>query len=131
VKDGWNYPGDAFRRDPDGYFYYQSRTDDMIISAGYNISGLEVESALLTHSAVAECGVVGAPDEERGMRVKAFVVLKPDHAEDDPTALTKALQDYVKATIAPFKYPREIVFVQTLPRTETGKLQRFRLRETL
>lgn len=131
VKDGWNYPGDAFRRDPDGYFYYQSRTDDMIISAGYNISGLEVESALLTHPAVAECGVVGAPDEERGMRVKAFVVLKPDHAEDDPTALTKALQDYVKATIAPFKYPREIVFVQTLPRTETGKLQRFRLRETL
>jgi 2-aminobenzoate-CoA ligase len=131
VKDGWNYPGDAFRRDADGYFYYQSRTDDMIISAGYNISGLEVESVLLTHPAVAECGVVGAPDEERGMRVKAFVVLKPDHAEHDPVALTKALQDYVKATIAPYKYPREIVFVQTLPRTETGKLQRFRLRETL
>jgi len=133
VKDGWNYPGDAFRRDAEGYFYYQSRTDDMIISAGYNISGLEVESVLLTHPAVAECGVVGAPDEERGMRVKAFVVVKPDYVhqvDQDPTALAKALQDYVKATIAPYKYPREVVFVQTLPRTETGKLQRFRLRET-
>ncbi|MFZ9314779.1 MAG: AMP-binding protein [Burkholderiaceae bacterium] len=130
VKDGWNYPGDAFRRDAEGYFYYQSRTDDMIISAGYNISGLEVESVLLTHPAVAECGVVGAPDEERGMRVKAFVVVKPDHRDHDPVALTRDLQDYVKATIAPYKYPREIVFVQTLPRTETGKLQRFRLRET-
>lgn len=130
VKDGWNYPGDAFRRDADGYFYYQSRTDDMIISAGYNISGLEVESVLLTHPAVAECGVVGASDEERGMRVKAFVVVKPDHREHDPVALTKDLQDYVKANIAPYKYPREIVFVQTLPRTETGKLQRFRLRDS-
>ena len=134
VKDGWNYPGDAFRRDAEGYFYYQSRTDDMIISAGYNISGLEVESVLLTHPAVAECGVVGAPDEERGMRVKAFVVVKPEYlthqADQDPAVLAKALQDYVKATIAPYKYPREIVFVQTLPRTETGKLQRFRLRET-
>jgi 2-aminobenzoate-CoA ligase len=130
VKDGWNYPGDAFRRDADGYFYYQSRTDDMIISAGYNISGLEVESVLLTHAAVAECGVIGVADEERGMRVKAFVVVKPDHREHDPAALTKTLQDYVKATIAPYKYPREIVFVQTLPRTETGKLQRFRLRES-
>ena len=133
VKDGWNYPGDAFRRDAEGYFYYQSRTDDMIISAGYNISGLEVESVLLTHPAVAECGVVGAPDEERGMRVKAFVVVKPEvlHQVDQaPAALAKTLQDYVKATIAPYKYPREVVFVQTLPRTETGKLQRFRLRET-
>jgi 2-aminobenzoate-CoA ligase len=106
----------------------------MIISAGYNISGLEVESVLLTHPAVAECGVVGAPDEERGMRVKAFVVVKPEYlahqADQDPAVLAKALQDYVKATIAPYKYPREIVFVQTLPRTETGKLQRFRLRET-
>jgi len=134
VKDGWNYPGDAFRRDAEGYFYYQSRTDDMIISAGYNISGLEVESVLLTHQAVAECGVVGAPDEERGMRVKAFVVVKPEYlqhqGEQDAAALAKALQDYVKATIAPYKYPREIVFVQTLPRTETGKLQRFRLRDS-
>ena len=134
VKDGWNYPGDAFRRDAEGYFYYQSRTDDMIISAGYNISGLEVESVLLTHQAVAECGVVGAPDEERGMRVKAFVVVKPEYLQDqgeqDTAALAKALQDYVKATIAPYKYPREIVFVQTLPRTETGKLQRFRLRDS-
>jgi 2-aminobenzoate-CoA ligase len=99
----------------------------MIITAGYNVGGPEVEDALLKHPAVAECGVIGKPDDERGMIVKAFVVLKPGHAADD--AMTKALQDHVKATIAPFKYPREVQFVPSLPRTETGKLQRFKLRE--
>jgi 2-aminobenzoate-CoA ligase len=112
--------------DADGYFYYQARTDDMIISAGYNIAGPEVESALLTHDAVAECGVVGVPDAARGMIVKAYVVLKPGHHPGD--ALAKALQEYVKATIAPYKYPRAVEFVSSLPRTETGKLQRFKLR---
>jgi 2-aminobenzoate-CoA ligase len=127
VKDGWNYPGDAFTQDADGYFFYQARADDMIISAGYNIGGPEVEDALLRHPAVAECGVIGKPDDERGMIVKAFVVLKPGHTGD--AALAKALQDHVKSSIAPYKYPREIDFVASLPRTETGKLQRFRLRE--
>ncbi len=127
VKDGWNYPGDAFTQDADGYFFYQARADDMIITAGYNVGGPEVEDALLRHPAVAECGVVGKPDEERGMIVKAYCVLKPGHAGD--TAMVKLLQDHVKATIAPFKYPREIEFVNQLPRTETGKLQRFRLRQ--
>lgn len=127
VKDGWNYPGDAFTQDEDGYFFYQARADDMIITAGYNVGGPEVEDALLKHPAVAECGVVGKPDDERGMIVKAFCVLKPGQTGD--AALVKALQDHVKATIAPFKYPREIEFVAQLPRTETGKLQRFRLRE--
>jgi len=127
VKDGWNYPGDAFTQDADGYFFYQARADDMIITAGYNVGGPEVEDALLRHPAVAECGVVGKPDEERGMIVKAFCVLKPGYSGD--AAMTKALQDHVKASIAPFKYPREIEFVTGLPRTETGKLQRFRLRQ--
>lgn len=127
VKDGWNYPGDAFLQDADGYFFYQARADDMIITAGYNVGGPEVEDALLKHPAVAECGVVGQPDEERGMIVKAFCVLKPGHQGD--AAMVKALQEHVKATIAPFKYPREIEFVASLPRTETGKLQRFRLRQ--
>lgn len=127
VKDGWNYPGDAFTQDADGYFFYQARADDMIITAGYNVGGPEVEDALLRHPAVAECGVVGKPDEERGMIVKAYCVLKPGHMGD--AAMVKALQDHVKATIAPFKYPREIEFVNQLPRTETGKLQRFRLRQ--
>lgn len=127
VRDGWNYPGDAFLQDDDGYFFYQARADDMIITAGYNIGGPEVEDALLKHPAVAECGVIGKPDEERGMIVKAFCVLKPGHTGD--AAMVKALQDHVKATIAPFKYPREIEFVAALPRTETGKLQRFRLRQ--
>ncbi|RYF13841.1 MAG: 2-aminobenzoate-CoA ligase [Comamonadaceae bacterium] len=127
VKGGWNYPGDAFMQDADGYFFYQARADDMIITAGYNVGGPEVEDALLKHPAVAECGVIGKPDEERGMIVKAFCVLKPGHAAD--AAMVKTLQDHVKATIAPFKYPREIEFVAALPRTETGKLQRFRLRE--
>jgi 2-aminobenzoate-CoA ligase len=128
VKDGWNYPGDAFLQDEDGYFVYQARADDMIITAGYNVGGPEVEDALLKHPAVAECGVIGKPDEERGMIVKAFCVLKPGQSAD--AAMVKVLQDHVKATIAPFKYPREIEFVSALPRTETGKLQRFKLRAT-
>jgi 2-aminobenzoate-CoA ligase len=127
VKNGWNYPGDSFVQDDDGYFFYQARADDMIITAGYNVGGPEVEDALLKHPAVAECGVIGKPDNDRGMIVKAFCVLKPGHEGD--AALVKALQDHVKATIAPFKYPREIEFVPTLPRTETGKLQRFKLRQ--
>ena len=126
VKAGWNYPGDAFLQDADGYFFYQARTDDMIITAGYNVGAPEVEDALLKHPAVLECAVVGKPDAERGMLVKAFVVLRPGHAGD--AAMVKALQDHVKAAIAPFKYPREIDFVASLPRTETGKLQRFKLR---
>jgi 2-aminobenzoate-CoA ligase len=127
VKDGWNYPGDAFMQDADGYFFFQARADDMIITAGYNVGGPEVEDALLRHPAVAECGVIGEPDAERGMVVKAFVVLKPGHEAGEAT--TKILQDHVKATLAPFKYPRKVEFVSSLPRTETGKLQRFRLRQ--
>ncbi|WP_309677868.1 AMP-binding protein [Polaromonas sp.] len=127
VKGGWNYPGDAFMQDADGYFFYQARDDDMIITAGYNVAGPEVEDALLKHPAVAECGVVGLPDAERGMVVKAFVVLKPDQTGNSD--MVKALQDHVKATLAPFKYPRQIEFLAKLPRTETGKLQRFKLRQ--
>ena len=127
VQNGWNVTGDAYSMDKDGYFHYQARTDDMIISAGYNIAGPEVETALLTHEAVAECGVVGVPDAARGMIVKAYVVLKPGHRDD--AAMAKALQEYVKATIAPYKYPRAVEFVTALPRTETGKLQRFKLRD--
>ena len=127
VQAGWNLPGDTFVMDPDGYFSYQARNDDMIISAGYNIAGPEVEGALLQHPAVAECGVVGMADEERGQIVQAFVVLKPGHSGD--AAMVKALQEHVKQAIAPFKYPRKVVFVDALPRTETGKLQRFKLRQ--
>ncbi len=127
VKDGWNYPGDAFIQDADGYLFYQSRDDDMIITSGYNVGGPEVEDALLKHPAVAECAVIGVPNAERGMVVKAFCVLKPGQTGD--SALVTALQDHVKAEIAPYKYPREIEFVTSLPRTETGKLQRFRLRQ--
>ncbi len=126
VKDGWNYPGDAFVQDEDGYFIYQARTDDMIVTAGYNVAGPEVEAALLQHPAVAECGVVGQPDSERGMIIVAYVVLKSGQAADD--AQIKALQDHVKHTLAPYKYPRVVRFVPSLPRTETGKLQRFALR---
>ena len=126
VKRGWNLPGDAFVMDADGYFFYQARTDDMIVSAGYNIAGPEVESVLLSHDAVAECGVVGSPDDERGQIVKAFVVLAPGHAPSH--ALVIDLQNFVKQKVAPYKYPRQIEFVDVLPRTETGKLQRFRLR---
>ncbi len=128
VKDGWNYPGDAFIQDPDNYFFYQARDDDMIITAGYNVGAPEVEDALLNHPAVAECGVVGLPDEERGMVIKAFIVLKPDYPATPETC--KMLQEHVKATLAPFKYPRQVAFVSQLPRTETGKLQRFKLRQT-
>jgi 2-aminobenzoate-CoA ligase len=127
VQNAWNYTGDAYLRDEDGYYVYQARTDDMIVSAGYNIAGPEVESALLLHPAVAECGVVGLPDEARGQIVSAFVVLKPGHASD--AAMTRALQDFVKQTIAPYKYPRAIRYLDALPRTETGKLQRFRLKQ--
>lgn len=126
VKDGWNHPGDAFIEDADGYFFYQARADDMIITSGYNVGGPEVEDALLRHASVAECAVIGLPDEERGMIVKAVVVLKPGHEACEATA--KALQDHVKSTLAPFKYPRKVEFVASLPRTETGKLQRFKLR---
>ncbi len=127
VQDGWNYPGDSFSQDEDGYFWYQARTDDMIVSSGYNIAAAEIENVLLEHAAVQECGVVGMPDEERGQRITAYVVLRPGYAGAD--ALAKELQDYVKSQIAPYKYPRVVRFVGSLPRTETGKLQRFRLRE--
>ncbi len=127
VIDGWNVTGDTYIRDADGYFWYQARSDDMIVSAGYNIAGPEVEGTMLAHPAVAECGVVGAPDPDRGRIVKAYVVLKPGVTGD--AALVKTLQDYIKAELAPYKYPRAIEFVTTLPRTETGKLQRFALRE--
>ena len=128
VSDGWNLTGDSYKRDAEGYFWYQARTDDMIISSGYNISGPEVESVLLEHPAVLECGVVGVPDEERGQIVKAYVVLRPDGPAAGPET-TKLLQDFVKSQIAPYKYPRAIEFLDALPRTATGKLQRFRLRE--
>jgi len=126
VQNGWNITGDAYAMDEDGYFFYQARTDDMIISAGYNIAGPEVEGALLAHPAVAECGVIGAPDAERGTIVKAYVVLKPGFARS--AELVAQLQEHVKKAIAPYKYPRAIEFRDALPRTETGKLQRFKLR---
>ncbi|CAG2137599.1 AMP-binding protein [Cupriavidus numazuensis] len=127
VKAGWNLPGDTFVMDEDGYYFYQARSDDMIISAGYNIAGPEVEGTLMQHKDVAECGVVGAPDAERGQVVTAYVVLREGVEASEATRA--ALQDYVKREIAPYKYPRRIVFVPALPRTETGKLQRFRLRQ--
>jgi 2-aminobenzoate-CoA ligase len=127
VQGGWNFPGDAFLQDETGYFIYQARTDDMIITAGYNVAGPEVEAALLQHPAVAECGVVGKADDERGMIILAYVVLKPGQAADADQV--KTLQDHVKHTLAPYKYPREVRFVSSLPRTETGKLQRFALRK--
>ncbi|MBS0446851.1 MAG: AMP-binding protein [Proteobacteria bacterium] len=126
VQDGWNLTGDAYLVDEDGYYVYQARTDDMIVSGGYNIGGPEVEAVLLLHPKVAECGVVGAPHAERGQIVKAYVVLRAGHAPGDE--LVRELQDFVKAQIAPYKYPRAIEFRDALPRTETGKLQRFVLR---
>ncbi|MBC5809897.1 MAG: benzoate-CoA ligase family protein [Candidatus Eremiobacteraeota bacterium] len=126
VQNGWNVTGDAYLMDEDGYYWYQARTDDMIVSSGYNIAGPEVEDALLVHEAVEECAVVGAPDDERGTIVKAFVVLRDGFARDAATVRT--LQDHAKTAIAPYKYPRAIEFVDALPRTETGKLQRFKLR---
>jgi 2-aminobenzoate-CoA ligase len=127
VCNGWNLSGDAYQVDADGYYWYQARLDDMIISAGYNIAGPEVEDVLLQHPAVAECGVVGAPDPERGQVVLAYVVLRA--GEEGTPGMAKALQDHVKQTLAPYKYPRRIEFRTSLPRTETGKLQRFKLRQ--
>jgi 2-aminobenzoate-CoA ligase len=127
VHDGWNLTGDAYLVDSDGHFHYQARTDDMIISAGYNIAGPEVETVLLEHPKVLEAAVIGAPDAERGMIVKAFVVLRDRTQANDATV--KELQDHVKATIAPYKYPRAVVFRDQLPKTGTGKLQRFVLRD--
>ena len=127
VVDGWNLTGDAFRRDEDGYFWHVARTDDMIVSAGYNIAGPEVEAALLRHPAVAECAVVAAPDGFRGQIVYAFVVLRQGRVGND--ALAAELQDFVKAEIAPYKYPRAVAFIDAMPLTATGKVQRFKLRE--
>lgn len=126
VQGGWNVTGDTYRIDAKGYFHYVARSDDMIVSSGYNIAAPEVENALLSHCAVAECAVVGVPDTNRGMIVKAFVVCA---AGEGDAALAKALQDHVKASIAPYKYPRAVEFVPALPKTLTGKVQRYRLRE--
>ena len=127
VQHGWNFPGDAVWQDADGYFFYQSRADDMIVSSGYNIGAPEVEDAMLLHPAVAECAVIGMPDEQRGMLVAAFCVLK--HNYHPSASLVKELQDHVKQLLAPYKYPRRIDFVDSLPRTATGKLQRYKLRD--
>jgi 2-aminobenzoate-CoA ligase len=127
VQDGWNLTGDSFWQDDEGYFHFAARSDDMIVSAGYNIAGPEVEAALLSHPAVLECAVIGAADEDRGQIVEAHVVLAPGTPRE--AALVKVLQDHVKAVIAPYKYPRRIAFVDTLPKTATGKIQRFRLRD--
>ncbi|MGW6983056.1 AMP-binding protein [Streptomyces sp. NPDC054932] len=126
VRNGWNITGDTYVRDADGYFWYVARSDDMIVSSGYNIAGPEVEKALAIHPYVEECGVVGAPDDKRGMVVKAYVVLRPGVASD--AATVKELQDHVKRTVAPYKYPRAVEFVSDLPRTSNGKLQRAELR---
>ncbi|MCY1227432.1 Long-chain-fatty-acid--CoA ligase [compost metagenome] len=126
VRDGWNLTGDAFYQDEDGFFHFAARSDDMIVTAGYNIAGPEVEAALISHPEVAECAVVGAPDAERGQIVEAYVVLISGVSADDATI--KRLQDHVKATIAPYKYPRSVKFLESLPKTATGKIQRFRLR---
>ena len=128
VQHGWNVTGDVYVRDADGYFRYQARADDIIVSSGYNIAAPEVENALLAHAAVAECAVVGVSDDARGMVVKAFVVLREPAAASD--GLATELQDHVKATIAPYKYPRQVEFVAELPKTTTGKLQRFRLKDS-
>jgi 2-aminobenzoate-CoA ligase len=127
VQNGWNISGDAFMRDAEGYFHFAARNDDMIISSGYNIAGPEVEAALLSHPSVLECAVIGVPDDERGMIVQAHVVAKTGVLVSDD--LAKQLQDHVKATIAPYKFPRSVLFVPELPKTESGKIQRFRLRK--
>ncbi len=126
VRDGWNLTGDSFVQDESGFFHFAARSDDMIISSGYNIAGPEVEAALLSHPDVKECAVIGVPDEDRGQIIQAHIVLKDGVAGDADTA--KRLQDHVKATIAPFKYPRSVKFTDALPKTQTGKIQRFRLR---
>jgi 2-aminobenzoate-CoA ligase len=127
VRDGWNLTGDSFWQDEEGRFHFAARSDDMIISSGYNIAGPEVEAALIAHADVLECAVIGAPDEERGQIVEAHVVLMEGVAADEKTV--KRLQDHVKAVIAPYKYPRSVRFLTELPKTQTGKVQRFRLRE--
>ena len=127
VLDGWNITGDSFSMDDKGYLYFAARNDDMIISGGYNIAGPEVESALLAHELVSECAVVGADDAERGSIVQAHVVLKEGADESEITV--SSLQDHVKATIAPYKYPRSIVFCDSLPKTATGKIQRYLLKK--
>ncbi len=127
VRDGWNLTGDSFWQDEDGRFHFAARSDDMIVSAGYNIAGPEVEAALLSHPSVLECAVIGAADGERGQVVEAHVVLAAGQTADD--RMVKTLQDHVKATIAPYKYPRRVVFTDALPKTQTGKIQRFRLRQ--
>jgi 2-aminobenzoate-CoA ligase len=126
VQQGWNVTGDTYLMDADGYFWYQARSDDMIISAGYNIAGPEVEAMLLAYEAVSECAMIGLPDEARGQVVAAFVVLKPDVLPDEATAMR--LQDHVNANIAPYKYPRTVRFLEALPKTQTGKIQRFQLK---
>jgi 2-aminobenzoate-CoA ligase len=128
VRDGWNITGDSFVQDDEGYFHFAARNDDMIVSAGYNIAGPEVEAALLAHPQVAECAVIGVADPERGQIVQAHVVLAQGVPAGAETA--KRLQDHVKATIAPYKYPRSVIFTDALPKTATGKIQRFALRES-
>jgi 2-aminobenzoate-CoA ligase len=129
VQNGWNITGDIFKKDEDGYFWFVARGDDMIISSGYNIAAIEVESVLLTHDDVAECAVVGLPDENRGMLVCAYIVLKdPAKASDE---MTKSIQQWFKEVAAPYKYPREIRYVDVLPKTETGKIQRFKLKNPI
>jgi 2-aminobenzoate-CoA ligase len=127
VVNGWNVTGDTYTVDEDGYYWFKARADDIIVSSGYNIAGPEVEDALLMHDAVAECAVVGAPDMDRGQIVRAFVVLKQGHAASE--TLSRELQEFVKETVAPYKYPRAVEFVDSLPKTQTGKVQRFKLRE--
>jgi 2-aminobenzoate-CoA ligase len=127
VVQGWNVTGDRYYVDEDGYFWFQARADDMIVSAGYNIAGPEVEAVLLAHAAVRECAVVASPDPVRGHVVKAYIVVSETHTATP--ALVRELQDFVKASIAPYKYPRAVEFVDALPKTQTGKVQRFVLRE--
>jgi 2-aminobenzoate-CoA ligase len=126
VRGGWNLTGDSFWQDEEGYFHFAARSDDMIVSAGYNIAGPEVEAALLSHAEVVECAVIGASDEERGEIVQAHVVLT--RGVERSLEMVKRLQDHVKATIAPYKYPRSIVFIDALPKTATPKIQRFKLK---
>ena len=125
VVDGWNVTGDICRYDEDGYIWYVSRSDDMIISGGYNIAGPDVEAALMQHEAVLECAVVGAPDADRGQVVTAYIVLRKGYEKSD--AMIQAIQQHVKSTIAPYKYPRAIVWIEALPKTQTGKIQRYKL----
>jgi 2-aminobenzoate-CoA ligase len=127
VRDGWNITGDRYRLDEDGYFWFEGRADDMIVSSGYNIAGPEVESALLEHPAVKEVAVIGAPDPERGQIVKAYIVLQPDF--EGHAALARELQEHVKRSVAPYKYPRAIEFVALLPKGPSGKVQRYLLRQ--